>query len=79
MNIEVRYYAGLREQRGQPREQVSTQAGTVGDLYDELKQRHGLTMDAHFLRAAVNQQYVSWTSVLTDGDIVIFMPPVAGG
>lgn len=79
MNIEVRYYAALREQRGLAQECVDTQAPSVEALYEELRRRHGWSLDLRYLRAAVNQRYVPWTEALAEGDTVIFMPPVSGG
>jgi molybdopterin converting factor subunit 1 len=77
--LRVHYFAVLREQRGLAEESLSTGAATAADLYEELRARHGFTLAAEFLRAAVNEEFVPWGAALRDGDAVAFLPPVAGG
>jgi molybdopterin synthase sulfur carrier subunit len=77
--ITVEYYAQLREQSGLSRETVSTAAASAGGLYEELHLRHGFTLPSSMLKVAVNAAFVDWRSPLADGDIVVFVPPVAGG
>jgi molybdopterin converting factor small subunit len=36
-------------------------------------------MPCHDLRAAVNDEMVSWDHALKDGDNVAFLPPMSGG
>ena len=78
-SVRVQYFAILREERGQARETVSTGANTAGELYEELGSRHGFTLPAERLRAAVNDEFAPWTAALRDGDTLVFLPPVAGG
>ncbi|HWW20524.1 MAG TPA: NTP transferase domain-containing protein [Steroidobacteraceae bacterium] len=77
--LNVRYFAMLREQAGCSFEQLQTRAVTPADLYEELRQRHGLTLKPQFLRVAVNDEFGDWNLTLADGDTVVFLPPVAGG
>jgi molybdenum cofactor guanylyltransferase len=77
--LNVRYFAVLREQAGRSTEQLETQASTPRELYDELRDRRGLTLAPEFLRVAVNDEFGDWRSPLSDGDTVVFLPPVAGG
>jgi molybdopterin-guanine dinucleotide biosynthesis protein A len=77
--LNVRYFAMLREQAGRSTEELSTQAATPAELYEELRQRHGLTLLPRFLRVAVNDEFGEWSAPLADGDTVVFLPPVAGG
>jgi len=77
--LNVRYFALLREQAGRSTEQIETQASTPRELYDELRRRRGLTLAPEFLRVAVNDEFGDWRSPLSDGDTVVFLPPVAGG
>ena len=79
MPVRVQYFAILREQSGLSGEEVLTQAATTAALYDELAIRHGFTLPADRVRAAVNEQYVSAQHPLHAGDEVFFIPPVAGG
>jgi molybdopterin converting factor small subunit len=78
-NVRVQYFAILREQRGLAAETVPTQAETLGDLYAELRGRHGFSLPAERLRAAVNDEFSPWTTAVGEGDLVVFIPPVAGG
>jgi len=77
--LNVRYFAVLREQAGRSAEELETQAATPRELYEELRQRRGLTLAPEFLRVAVNDEFGDWRSPLADGDTVVFLPPVAGG
>jgi molybdopterin converting factor subunit 1 len=77
--VEVQYFAILREQRGLAKEKVSTAAATAAQLYDELRARHGFTLESGRLRVAVNDDFAPWQAPLRDGDRLVFIPPVAGG
>ena len=79
ISVAVQYFAILREQRGLAQEKIATTAGTAEALYDEWKQRHGVTLPAARIRAAVNDEFVSAAAPLRDGDRIVFIPPVAGG
>jgi sulfur-carrier protein len=77
--ISIQYFAILREQRGQSQENLTTVALTLGALYEELRARHGFTLPADRVRAAVNDEFVAAEVALREGDRVVFIPPVAGG
>ena len=78
-NLTVQYFAILREQRGLTEEKLATTAATPTALYDELRDRHGFTLPADRVRAAVNDEFVPPTAALREGDRIVFIPPVAGG
>jgi molybdopterin converting factor subunit 1 len=77
--VQVRYFAALREQAGVSEEQLETTAATPAELYEELRARHGMQLPAAMLRVAVNEEFVDWSRPLESGDRVVFIPPVAGG
>jgi molybdopterin synthase sulfur carrier subunit len=77
--VQVRYFAALREQAGVSEEQLETGAATPAELYEELRLRHGMQLPATMLRVAVNEEFVDWSRPLESGDRVVFIPPVAGG
>jgi sulfur-carrier protein len=77
--VRVRYFAILREQRGLDEESVATAAATAAELYEELRVRHRFTLPAERLRVAVNDEFGSWGAAVSDGDALVFVPPVAGG
>jgi molybdopterin converting factor small subunit len=78
-NIQVQYYAVLREQAGRSEESVHTEAATPVDLYRELQARYGFSLPQALLRVAVNDEFCGWDRALAPGDRVVFIPPVAGG
>lgn len=77
--INVQYYALLREQAGRSSESLVTQAATPRDLYQELKGRYPFSLAPEMLRVAVNSEFGDWEQRLAEGDSVVFIPPVAGG
>ena len=78
-SVTVEYYAQLREQAGQGREAVSSNAQSLAALYTELRQRHGFRLDPAQLKVAVNAQFCGWSEAFAEGDLIVFIPPVAGG
>jgi molybdopterin converting factor subunit 1 len=77
--LTIQYFAILREQRGLSREELDTSAATPRALYEELRARHGFTLPADRIRAAVNGDFVTSDAVLPELATVVFIPPVAGG
>jgi molybdopterin converting factor subunit 1 len=75
----VQYFAILREQRGVEAEELSTTANSPAELYEELRARHGFTLPANRVRAAVNDAFVAADAPLRGGERIVFIPPVAGG
>lgn len=79
ITVHIQYFAILREQRGLARESLATTATTAAALYEELRARHGFSLPVDRVRAAINEEFVAWETPLRDGQIVVFIPPVAGG
>ena len=77
--VNLQYYAQLREQAGSSGERVDTAAVSLRGLYEELRARHGFSLDVDALKVAVNTEFSDWERPLRDGDTVVFIPPVAGG
>lgn len=77
--ISVQYYALLREQAGRSSESLVTSAGTPRELYEELRQRYPFSLAPEMLRVAINSDFGDWGQRLSEGDSVVFIPPVAGG
>lgn len=78
MNINVEYFAILRERAGRSSEALETGARTPAELYRELAQRYPFP-EMERLKVAINDEFGQWDSALSDGDSVVFIPPVAGG
>lgn len=79
MKIEVRYFASLRESAGVSAETIETVATDLAALYAELQARHGFTLPADRLRAAIDGAFARWDTPLRDGAEVALLPPVSGG
>jgi molybdopterin-guanine dinucleotide biosynthesis protein A len=77
--LNVQYYALLREQAGRREEPVRSSARTPRELYAELAARYPFTLAPEQLRVAVNAEFADWSTPLHEGDAVVFIPPVAGG
>ncbi|MGO4765376.1 Molybdopterin synthase sulfur carrier subunit [compost metagenome] len=85
MQIELRYFASVREQVGQGAERAEVPASvrTVGDLRGWLRERGGHWAEAlaegRALRMAVDHAVARADTPLADGCEVAFFPPVTGG
>jgi molybdenum cofactor guanylyltransferase len=77
--LRVQYFALLREQAGRRDESVTTSAATPRELFAELTARYRFTLSPDHLKVAVNADFADWSRPLNAGDIVVFIPPVAGG
>lgn len=78
-HIELRYYAQLREQARTGSERIETSAVSLAALYEHLQTRHGFSLPASALKVAVNTRFCEWEQPLSEGDTVVFIPPVNGG
>lgn len=79
MKIEIRYFAAFREATGIATEAVDTPAETAAALFAECADRYPALQSYSASLVAVNDEMAAWERVLTDGDQVLFFPPVAGG
>ena len=77
--VRVSYFALLRDETGCAEEEVATGGATAGELYAELRERYRLSLPRERLRVAINASFADWETTLADGDLVVFIPPVAGG
>ena len=83
MNIQLRFFASIREAVGTGRETVATTATHLAGLRDELIARGGPWAEAlgrdRAVRVSLNQTMADEAAVLVDGAEVAFFPPVTGG
>ena len=80
MQLKLKYFAILREQRGLNEETIEApEPTTPAAVYSRLKESHGFTLNENQLRVAVNDTFVGWDTSLNDQDSLVFIPPVAGG
>ena len=83
MQIELRFFASIREALGLPSLSWQTEAASVGALRDELIARGGAWAEAlargRAVRASLDQVMVGDEAALREGAEVAFFPPVTGG
>ena len=83
MQVQIKYFASVRETLGRSSETWETSAVTLGDLRLALIQRdalenHPLAL-GRAVRIALNQVMCEESEELTEGAEVAFFPPVTGG
>ena len=80
MKVKVRYFASLREQAGKSQEDIEIEKGkNLKDIYQELSLRYGFTLLPQEIKYSLNNDYVDQIIQLNENDVVVFIPPVAGG
>jgi molybdopterin converting factor subunit 1 len=75
----IQYFALLREQAGCREETLATTAADAAELYEQARDAHGFTLPRTMLRVAVNDEFCAWSTPVSSGDRIVFIPPVAGG
>ncbi|WP_424928706.1 molybdopterin converting factor subunit 1 [Amaricoccus tamworthensis] len=83
MAVKVLYFAWLRERIGEASEVVETNAKTVAELVEDLRDRgeeYELAFaDVSAIRAAVDQDLVEFDADISGAGEVAFFPPMTGG
>ena len=79
MKLKIRYFANLREEANVSEEIIETNANIAQDVYHELKEKYNFSLDSSFIKLSLNQKYAGLNSPLSEGDELVFIPPVAGG
>lgn len=77
--FKVRYFAAFREATGIGSEQVQSSAQSPAELFSECAARYDQLQSYSAAMVAINDEMSDWDSPLSDGDEVLFFPPVAGG
>ena len=75
----IRYFAILRDQAGKDEESYQTSAKTPGELFTELADKYSFSLGIDQMKVAVNDTFENWDKVLNEDDLIVFIPPVAGG
>lgn len=77
--VHIKYFALLRDERGLAAESISTDAATLAELYNEIRRKHDFSLPIERMSVAVNDDFADWCSGVNDKDVIVFVPPVAGG
>ena len=79
ITITLRYFSLLREQAGIDEEKWQTTAMTPRVLYAELVAKYAFSLVANQIGIAINNSFANMDVQLKDGDVLAFIPPIAGG
>lgn len=81
MRVRVRLFASLREAAGRAACELELPEGVTAEAaWLRLCQDHpALAAKRPSLLASVNRRYAPFETSLTDGDELVFIPPVSGG
>jgi molybdopterin converting factor subunit 1 len=79
MKVKVRYFAAFREAAGTETEILETGAASPAELFAECANRHQPLQKYSASLVAINDEMADWEALISDGDEVLFFPPVAGG
>lgn len=83
LQVQVRYFASLREALGASEPVTVASGTTLGDLRDQLLARGGRHAEvltrARSVRCALDQVMADESAELRNGAEVAFFPPVTGG
>jgi molybdopterin converting factor subunit 1 len=77
--ITIRYFAMFREHAGVSEETLELDAATARDVYEATRDRHGSREPNGHCKVAINDHMADWDTPVSDGDVVLLFPPVAGG
>ena len=81
--IKILYFAWVRERIGEASESLETEAKTVAELVEELRQKEArydmAFSDLNALQVAVDQNLTNFDHSLANAKEVAFFPPMTGG
>jgi len=75
----VRYFAVFRDQTGCESEAIDWPGGTAAELFQLMAEKHTSLKTEAAALVAINDEMAGWETALSEGDEVLFFPPVAGG
>ncbi len=78
-NLEILYFASLAEQAGKDEEKIRFDGDSLTELYQTLSEKYEFKLAQEKLAVAINHEMTDWQTLINDGDVVAFIPPVAGG
>lgn len=78
-NLEILYFASLAEQANKDEETIQFNGDSLSQLYQNLSQQYSFTLAQNKLAVAINHEIADWQATIADGDVIAFIPPVAGG
>ncbi|MGB0991472.1 MAG: NTP transferase domain-containing protein [Akkermansiaceae bacterium] len=77
--IVLSYYAQLREITGKSDEPWSTDCVSPAGVFEEIRAKYQLPIKRKGMMVAVDGDFTDWSHPISDGEEIVFIPPVAGG
>ncbi|MEM6910260.1 MAG: NTP transferase domain-containing protein [Verrucomicrobiota bacterium] len=77
--LQVSYFAQLAEEAGKTQETLEGAFGSLGELYERLRERYGFSLDRSRVRVAQNEEFAHWGDAPLAQAEIAFLPPFAGG
>ncbi len=79
IKITVLYFASLAQKAKIDGEIMTVQTTDLSTLYQLLSDKYQFELTQDKLSVAVNHEFSDWNQKIATGDVVAFIPPVAGG
>jgi molybdopterin synthase sulfur carrier subunit len=79
MKFKVKYFASLREKANKNEEEFSEFFLNSKDLYLFLTEKYNFPLGIDEIKVAINGEYHDFQKEIASGDVIAFIPPVAGG
>ena len=79
MKIKVKYFASLREKAQKNEEELVLTFSNSLELYLFLKDKYQFSLNIDDVKVAINGEYQDFQKKLVSGEVITFIPPVAGG
>lgn len=76
--IKILYFASMRDLTGKAGENIERMEWSVRELLQWAEETYP-NFDKHSVLVAINEEYVTEDEKISDGDVVVFIPPVSGG
>ena len=80
LNVKIQYFANLREKAGATFEEAKiNKQTTLEELYTTLSNKYSFPLHFSLIKTAIGSSYVEKNYQISEGDVITFIPPVAGG
>ena len=77
--MKVKYFALFKEHIQKDEETFDESFSTPLEVLNHIQSKYQLPLNQNQIRVAINEEFAHWDSALNQGDVLVFIPPVAGG
>lgn len=78
-NITILFFGKLKDVWNSSELSWQTSTANIKELYTEILEQANEIPHKDSIKAAVNDEFVSWNHAIADGDTIAFLPPASGG